>query len=144
MTGNAPHSITLFIAWFQRAFPVQYESLMQSQPDLLEAIGAQSGLAGISGSGHMGAEDEAAATTPTTDWGTQLSEWAKQALLVFNQQKLFDLQIARAERGLPPLNVNSLGIPVSVGVTPEVQQLLIYGGIAFLAVMLLGAFKRRS
>jgi hypothetical protein len=48
------------------------------------------------------------------------------------------LNIERAKNGLPPLDIASYsGIGVNVGLSPETKNLLIYGGIALLAVFFL-------
>jgi len=61
------------------------------------------------------------------------------ALLMTDQQrKLLNVQIDRAQKGLPPLDLtNYTGVGVRVGIAPQTQQLLIYGGLALLAVLLL-------
>jgi hypothetical protein len=48
------------------------------------------------------------------------------------------LNIARAEKGLPPIDIASYsGIGVNVGLSPATRNLLIYGGIALIAVLFL-------
>jgi len=59
-------------------------------------------------------------------------------LMTDQQRRLLNVQIDRAQKGLPPLDLtNYTGVGVRVGIAPQTQQLLIYGGLAFLAVMLL-------
>ena len=61
------------------------------------------------------------------------------ALVMTDQQRrLLNVQIDRAQKGLPPLDLtNYTGVGVRVGIAPQTQQLLIYGGLALLAVLLL-------
>jgi hypothetical protein len=48
------------------------------------------------------------------------------------------LNIERAKGGLPPIDIASYsGIGVNFGLSPETKNLLIYGGIALLAVFFL-------
>lgn len=65
-----------------------------------------------------------------------------------NQAQWNQLQLQRAQQGLPPLSTTGYGAPgvgVNVGVSPQVQQLLIFGGIGLGALLLVNtvAGKRR-
>jgi len=54
------------------------------------------------------------------------------------QRQLLKVQLQRASQGLPPLNSSQygLGANVNVGVSPEVQTLLKWGGAALLAALI--------
>lgn len=58
------------------------------------------------------------------------------------QKKVMDVQLQRAQAGLPPLAIDMeqyglTGPQVSVGLSPQTKTLLIYGGIGLAAVYLL-------
>ncbi len=55
----------------------------------------------------------------------------------YNSQQLFELNLQRANQGLPPLNAAQYAPQVAVGLNADTQQLLIYGGLAVLAYFLL-------
>lgn len=57
------------------------------------------------------------------------------------QRQLLQVQVDRAKQGLPPLNVSQYSAGVQVGMSSDLKQLLIYGGLGFLAVMLFGAHR---
>ena len=53
------------------------------------------------------------------------------------QRKLLNIQIQRAKDGQPPLDMSNYGVGVSVGISPDVQKLLLIGGAAIVLVMLM-------
>lgn len=57
-----------------------------------------------------------------------------------NSQQLFQLNLQRAEQGLPPLNPAMYAPSMNFGMTPETRQLVMFGAIGLIAVLLL---KRR-
>lgn len=72
-----------------------------------------------------------------------------QAGLAFNSlqtaKQVTNLQLQRAQAGLPPLNIDMsrLGVPsVSVGLTSGTSQLVMYGVGALLVVMLIGGLSK--
>lgn len=75
-----------------------------------------------------------------------------QAYLTKNQvdaqNKILNIQLDRAQRNLPPLNIDpstyGLQPTIRAGLAPDTQKLFIYGGAALLGVMLFGSyFKHR-
>lgn len=77
---------------------------------------------------------------------------AGAALLTAQQlktaQKVTDMQLQRAQQGLPPLNIDtaSLGLPqvgVQVGVSKGTQTMLLWGAGLLAAVLVLPAMFRR-
>jgi hypothetical protein len=69
-------------------------------------------------------------------------------LLSLKQQSdLNELNLERARRGQPPLNVSQYAAQsapqVRAGLTPDTQSLLIYGGAALAGVWLLSSFIRK-
>lgn len=76
-----------------------------------------------------------------------------QAYLTYEQmraqKKVMDAQLARAQAGLPPLDLNMeqyglTGPSVSVGISPQTKTLLIYGGVGLAAVYLLPKLLKRG
>lgn len=60
------------------------------------------------------------------------------------QQQIVDINNQRLRQGLPPLSVQqtaALRPGISVGLAPDTQQMLIWGGLALLALL---AFKSKS
>ena len=61
-----------------------------------------------------------------------------------NQRNLMNVNLERAKKGLPPIDINQYtGVGVNVGLAPQTQQLVMYGGIALLAIFLLNSLKKR-
>ena len=78
--------------------------------------------------------------TQTTgeSWIDTLTKLVPALTLTVQQIQLMQLNIARAEKGLPPIDIASYsGIGVNVGLSPATRNLLIYGGIALVAVLFL-------
>lgn len=53
------------------------------------------------------------------------------------QRQILKAQLERARQGLPPLQPSEYAPAVNVGLSPQTRNLLIYGGLALVAVMLL-------
>lgn len=96
--------------------------------------------------------DNTIASAPTapapSSWTSAISglvSGVSTAFMTANQlataKAVTDTQLARAKAGLPPLNLNSYGLSttpgVNVGLSASTQSLVMYGGIALLAVILL-------
>jgi hypothetical protein len=79
--------------------------------------------------------------------GTKLDDWlqiAKQSLNLVQTQQLNQINVARARQGLPPIDTSRYtGMGVNVGLTPQTQQLVMYGGLALLAVLLINSLTKR-
>jgi hypothetical protein len=63
----------------------------------------------------------------------------------YQQKQLLSVQVDRARAGLPPLDVQQYapGANVNVGLSPDLQKLLIVGGVAALGLLAWGAVRRR-
>ena len=71
-------------------------------------------------------------------WWVSAQKVMTALIMTDQQRRLLNVQIDRAQKGLPPLDLtNYTGVGVRVGIAPQTQQLLIYGGLALLAVLLL-------
>lgn len=86
---------------------------------------------------------DSTATSSTPSWITQLIGAGTQIENVIAQQDLNRINIQRAAQGLPPLPSSVVGPTATVGLAPDVQNLLIYGGIGFAALFLLNAALKR-
>lgn len=53
------------------------------------------------------------------------------------QRRLLNIQLDRARQGLPPLNTSQYGVGVQVGMDPNVQKMLIIGGVGLFALLML-------
>ncbi len=63
-------------------------------------------------------------------------------ILADSQRRLLAVQLDRAKGGLPPLNISQYGMGVSLGLSPDVQKILVFGGVALLGVFLYSTMKR--
>lgn len=60
------------------------------------------------------------------------------------QRELMKINIERAKQGLPPIDIAQYtGVGVQVGVSPQTQQLITYGGLALLAFLVFRTLVRR-
>ena len=67
---------------------------------------------------------------------------ASSALTALQTYQLNQINVNRARQGLPPLNTASYASGINVGLNPQTQQLVMYGGIALLAILLINSMKR--
>ena len=76
--------------------------------------------------------------TANESWIDTLTKLVPALTMTVQQVQLMQLNIERAKNGLPPIDIASYsGVGVNVGLSPATRNLLIYGGIAVLAVLLL-------
>ena len=76
--------------------------------------------------------------TPGESWIDTLTKLVPALTMTVQQVQLMQLNIERAKNGLPPIDIASYtGVGVNVGLSPATRNLLIYGGVALLAVFLL-------
>ncbi len=153
------NSVWDFAGWMKNAFPDMYNIIANEKPELLSpahvvdsgalspANKGQSGLAGIMDYDQYGdytpttqdAGTTNAASAPMTDWGNAILSTIKSTVPAFLQVKtqndLMNINIKRAEQGLPPIDSSSLAPTVNVGVSPGVTQM---GYIAIGGLMLFG------
>ena len=99
-------------------------------------------------SGEITFVDEGTGKSLTVDssqgYIKDLIELAKQGLTATQMYQLNQINVERARRGDPPIDVSQYtGVGVRVGLAPQTQQLLIYGGLALLAVMVFQSVMKR-
>lgn len=80
----------------------------------------------------------AEAQKPGENWTDTWGRIASSLLMTVQQYQLINLNTERAKRGEPPLDISSYsGVGVNIGISPSTQQLLIFGGLAVAALVLL-------
>jgi len=76
--------------------------------------------------------------TANESWIDTLTKLVPALTMTVQQVQLMQLNIERAKNGLPPIDIASYsGIGVNVGLSASTKNLLIYGGIALVAVLFL-------
>lgn len=70
-------------------------------------------------------------------WYTVAMRAMSTVVMTDYQRKLLNIQIERAKNGQAPLDMSNYGVGVSVGISPDVQKLLLIGGAAIVLVMLM-------
>lgn len=147
-----------FVGWLAETHPKLYNMARISDPDTMQALEQQRHSASVlSGPGTtlagMGlieptatnvgtASDGAPGSAVNTSGGSALSSFvsmisqAGAALLpLYQQQKILNIQLKRAQNGQKPLDVGAYVDPnqgINVGMTPATQKTLLYlgGGLA--------------
>lgn len=74
-------------------------------------------------------------------WYESLARLLPAIAATQQQRELLKVQTERARQGLPPLDVSQYGLGVRVGLSEDSKQLLIYGGVALLALVGFGVIK---
>jgi hypothetical protein len=141
-----------FSKWLQTRNPDIYNAIQSRSAHLLDPVSAVRGggldtapvasastSRGLKGLGDVTAGDD---TAPSTSWGQDIIDnlskittaWAG----VRQQQTLLDINIKRAEQGLPPIDGSAIAPAVNVGLSAQAQQL---GYIAVAGLVLVGLFS---
>lgn len=75
-------------------------------------------------------------------WIDTLTKLVPALTMTAQQVQLMQLNIERAKKGLPPIDIAAYtGIGVNVGLSESTKSLLIYGGVALIAVLFLTKSK---
>ena len=72
-------------------------------------------------------------TLPSIDTSS-VSSLLTAGATAYTQAQVLDINKQRLAAGLQPLSPSALGVGVSVGLSPDLTNLLIYGGLAALAL----------
>lgn len=140
--SNLPGGMKGFLAWLQK-----------TQPRIHERLSEQLRSTELSGLGVTAPDQTstAPAATSTVDKIKDMILALSQGYLTFEQmnaqKKVLDLQLSRAQQGLPPLNLDMqqyglTGPSINVGMSADTKKVLMYGGIGLAAVLLLPKFLR--
>lgn len=82
---------------------------------------------------------------PSQSTATSWVDVVSKGLTTLQTYQLNQINVERAKLGLPPIDTSAYtGVGVRVGLAPQTQQLLIYGGLALLAVMVFNTLSKRS
>lgn len=116
-----------FFAWLRMTSPALYNTIKSRRPDLINDTQSLSGYDGMLGE----------------SWTDTIKEIIGAAVPLYQQKKIFEMQVERAAKNLPPLDTSHLqppGIPIQVELPKEVQK-EVTGGLANIkmAIPLLGA-----
>jgi len=85
----------------------------------------------------------AEAQKPGENWTDTYGRIASSLLMTVQQYQLINLNTERAKKGLPPVDIASYsGVGVNIGLSPSTQQLLIFGGLAVAALVLLNRSRK--
>lgn len=140
--SNLPTGMKGFFAW-----------LAQKQPAIYARVMARLRESQLSGLGITSPDETPAVANQTQAAAPSTAQKIKDVVLALSQgyltvqqmraqEKVLDMQLQRAKTGQPPLNLDMAqygltGPQVSVGLSPDVKKLLIYGGIGFAALIFL-------
>lgn len=80
------------------------------------------------------------AAQPGDDWATAVARAIQVVGLAQSQRQLLQVQMQRAQQGLPPLNSNQYGLGVNVGLSPDVLKI---AGLGLAVVAALFLLKRK-
>lgn len=74
---------------------------------------------------------------PGENWYDTLARSLPILAATYQQKQILDVQVDRARKGLPPLNASQFAAGVQIGLTPDIQKLLVYGAIGIGAAIFL-------
>lgn len=74
---------------------------------------------------------------PNESWMTALARLLPAVAATYQQKQILDIQVQRAQQGLPPLNASQYAAGFQVGLSDDTRNLLIMGAIGLGAVLLL-------
>lgn len=144
------NAVNDFSRWLQNAAPNAYNDVMRKNSALLnpsKAVysgalgtmcknGGRGGSLSGMGNGELISEPPGADSgNPVTQWGNSLLDIAKGWMTYDTQRQLLQVNIARAEKGLPPITGDMVAPQVNFGVSSQLQTM---GGIALAAVVGIG------
>lgn len=144
--ANHIQAVFGFTQWLNERFPAVSQSLAIRNPRALDAVKAVKGgsvspttsKSGLSGLGDI------VDSSPATDWGKVIADTAKSVLAFKSQQDIVNLNIKRAEQGLPPIDSGSVAPQLNVGLSPQVQTMMLWGFGGLLALGIVSVMKGRK
>lgn len=81
--------------------------------------------------------------SPGENWYDALARLLPVLASTYQQKQLLEVQVERARQGLPPLDATQYAGGVQVGMAPDLQRMLMIGGIAALAILGFAVLSRR-
>jgi len=79
----------------------------------------------------------AASNASSTDYLKMITDALPAVSAFFNAQQMAQINLARAQKGLAPLNAAAYGPQVGVSLNPQTQQFITYGLIGLAAFFLI-------
>lgn len=77
-------------------------------------------------------------------WWETWARIASSVVMAKQQRDLMQINVERAKKGLPPLDMAQYtGVGVQVGLSSQTQALVTYGGLALLAFLVFNTLARR-
>lgn len=73
------------------------------------------------------APTEPSASATAEEWANYLLQAAQIYTSYDLQSKMLDVNLSRAQQGLPPLDLSQYGVGVNVGVAPSTQNMILIG-----------------
>lgn len=81
---------------------------------------------------------------PSQSGATSWIDLLSKGLTTLQTYQLNQINVERAKMGYPPIDTSQYtGVGVRVGFAPQTQQLIIYGGLALLAVLVFQSVMKR-
>lgn len=87
--------------------------------------------------GMRGLADASDGTGIDSSFLTTVTGDLKDLVTAYNQQQILNANIERAKQGLPPINTASIAPTYNVGLSPDIKNMLLFGGLALLAILFL-------
>jgi len=143
ITGaNKPsgEAVIYFAEWIKKNYPDAYQAIVTTGPEMLVPEFALSGMYPRLGFAGIG---EVETNEPSTDWGKKIMDIVSSVIPLYQQKELFQLQLKRAEMGLPPIDPATMAPTVNVGVSPQIQQLGYLALFGFLGLGVMYAFRNK-
>jgi len=145
-------AVKQFAMWLQAKHPDIYAKARPMVAAYTPTAKQQAGLSGL-GADTLPAINapQTPTVTPdaTTGWLNMLTNAIQQILPVaaatYSQKQLIDLNIARANAGLSPVDSSAVSPTVNVGASPQVTsmaKIAIYGALGLGAIYLLSGKRR--
>lgn len=123
--SNLPAGYPGFFAWVKRAHPGLYSQAVARVPQAFAGMGAM----GLTAPGEPTAQSQGIASKLLDT----IKNLATVALPIYTQKKVLDMQLKRADAGLPPLDTSQISdmTSVKVGVDEGTRNtgLMVVGGI---------------
>lgn len=85
----------------------------------------------------MGQAEGDVESATSTDWGQTLLELARGYAEYDLQKEALDVNLARAQQGLPPLDLSTYGAGVQIGMAPSTQNTLLIIGAVIAGALIL-------
>lgn len=133
-------AIQKFGAWLRQRHPEVHAEILSRYPGAFDPSRVAFDSARLAGLGADLVEE------PQTSWGQTIADLAKTVITAYQSNELFRTNLRLAEQGKPPLDpsVYSPSVTVRAGMSPEVQQALLWGGLGLAALWILTLWAKHA